>query len=99
MARAKWSYRRDSAGIREVLKLMRPEVEHAAKEIANNAQQAPEIADRGLEVTVTPYTTDRAAAAVTIASAAGLPIEGKHGTLAHAAREAGYAVKRREPRE
>jgi hypothetical protein len=48
-----------------------------------------------LPITVRSYTTDRAAAAVTIAHPAGMAEQAKHGTLTRAAGTAGLQVRGR----
>lgn len=81
----------DYAAIGRILRVqMREPVLKAAREIAAHVDLGS-VTDA--EVQVTPYTTDRAAAAVTIAHPAGTAMEAKHGTLRKAAAAAGYEVK------
>lgn len=75
-------------------------VDDAAAEIAEN------VDTRGLEavtgqrldtlVTVQPYTTDRAAALITIAHPGGQALQAKHGALTAAAAAAGIVVTRKK---
>lgn len=80
----------DRAGIAEVLKvMMRAPVDEAAAAIAANVDVGSVTE---AEVVTRSYTTDRAAAAVSIAHPAGLAIEAKHGALRKAAASQGLKV-------
>ncbi|GAA4981243.1 hypothetical protein [Actinopolymorpha pittospori] len=97
MASAK--VRLDHAGIAEVLRSgeVRAALDDLAGTVAGNASSSPEwqrYAARG-EVRVASYTTDRAAAAVTLAHPGGLGMQAKHGTLTRAAGAAGLEVRER----
>jgi hypothetical protein len=84
----------DSPGIAEILKSA-----EVASEVAEAAYSVADYADHttqaGVEipVEVDTYTTDRAAAGVTLAHPAGLGIEAKYGVLARAASAAGLEVR------
>ena len=80
-------FERDSKGIREMLLSMGPQVEAVARQIAANVNE-PDY-----PVEVRTYTTDRAAAAVSIAHPAGQRIQAKRGSLTRAAAAAGYEVR------
>ena len=81
----------DHAGIAEILKVnMRGPVDAAAAAIAANVDVGSVTEAK---VVTRSYTTDRAAAAITIAHPAGLRMELKHGTLRKAASAAGLTVK------
>jgi hypothetical protein len=69
-------------------------VDGAAERVAANARsQGHHVRDGSdLPVTVTSYTTDRAAAAVTLAHAAGTAMQAKHGVLTKAAADEGLEV-------
>lgn len=69
---------------------MRGPVDAAARDIAARVDVGSVTE---AEVTVRPYTTDRAAAAVSIAHPAGLAIEAKHGALKKAAASVGLEVR------
>ena len=75
------TFKPDRQGIEEILKtLPRDEINALAEKVADNAGDA---------VWVDSYTTDRAAASVTIPAAR----QAKHGTLTKAASAAGLEVK------
>ena len=76
----------DSKGMRELLLSLRAEVRAAADAVASNVDA------RGKPVEVRAYTTDRAAASVSIAHPAGLAIQAKYGALTKAAAAAGLEV-------
>jgi hypothetical protein len=77
-------FKPDHQGIEEILKtLPRAEINALAQRVAGNAGDA---------VWVNHYTTDRAAASVTIPAAR----QAKHGTLTKAASAAGLEVKAKE---
>lgn len=86
--------RLNSDGIEEVLKSdeVRSAIEDAALEIGVAVEASPEAQRNGVPVTVDTYETDRAAAEVVMAHAAGLPIEAKHGTLIRSAGASGLEV-------
>lgn len=90
--------RLDHRGMEEVLKSVEvaAEVEALADEVAANAREDDAVVRNEVEVRVSTYETDRAAAAVTLADPAGLPIEAKHGSLTRAATAAGLEVRSTE---
>ena len=78
-------------GVAEILKdRMRGPIDALARQIADRVDVGT-VTDA--EVTVRSYTTDRAAAAVTIAHPAGLSMQAKHGSLTKAAASLGLEVK------
>lgn len=82
--------RLDSGAIEQILKVeMRAPITAIAQEIASNVSTGSVDA----RVTVKEYTTDRAAAAVTIAHPAGLAIQAKYGALTKAAAAVGLEVR------
>lgn len=81
----------DPDALAELLKVtMRGPIDDAARKVAD-AVDVGSVTDA--PVTVRAYTTDRAAAAVTIAHPAGLAIQAKHGALTKAAASVGLEVK------
>ena len=81
--------RLDHSAIEDMLKNdMRGPIDELATTIAGNVSTGSVDA----QVTVKSYTTDRAAAAVTIAHPAGLAIEAKYGALKKAAAAEGLEV-------
>jgi len=78
----------DSAGMAAMLKSsgVRSAVHQAAEEIAERVKHDPAIVRHGIaeSVDVLDITTDRAAAIVAIAHAAGRGIEAKHASLTKA---------------
>jgi uncharacterized protein with gpF-like domain len=77
------------AGVSEILKeRMRGPIDALARQIADRV----DVGSTGAEVIVRSYTTDRAAAAVSIAHPAGLAIQAKHGSLTKAAASLGLEV-------
>jgi hypothetical protein len=86
----------DHDGIAELLKggQIRALVDEAAQSVASNVTDV-EVSDGEAPVVVDSYTTDRAAASVTLAHAAGLALQAKHGTLTRAAGAAGLEVTER----
>lgn len=77
-------------GIQEILKVrMRKPIDELADRIAANVDVGS-VSDAPVQVR--SYTTDRAAASVTIAHAAGIAIEAKHGALRKAAASQGFEV-------
>lgn len=90
MARVKVNL--DIAAVGKILREdCRPMVDEAARAIAAAVDMSVTSVDS--KVTVRSYTTDRAAAAVSIAHPAGLAIEAKHGVLRRAAASQGLEVK------
>ena len=89
--------RLDSNGIGDLLKssAMRSAVDKAANAVAENARDQGHTVESGeaLPVTVTSYTTDRAAASVALAHPAGVAMQAKYGVLTKAASDAGMEVK------
>lgn len=69
-------------------------VNSLARSVAANAQHTTE-AGVLLPIIVDEYTTDRRAASVTIAHAAGLAAQAKHGVLTKAAASVGLEVRAR----
>lgn len=92
MARTK--LRLDSPGILEVLKSadVASLVADTADSVASNVSETVRSGEP-LPVKVATYTTDRAAAGVTLAHPAGLGMEAKHGSLSKAAAAAGLEVR------
>lgn len=81
----------DRAGIGAVLRsTLRTLVNDAAHRVAANVKVAS-----GVPVVMRPYTTDRAAASVTIQHRDGAAMQAKNGALTRAAAAAGLEVKRR----
>ena len=76
---------------RVLKKQLRGPMTRLAAEIAANVD-----VPSGVPVTVRPYTTDRAAAAVTIAHPSGVAEQAKHGALTKAAARLGVEVTARE---
>lgn len=87
-------FRPDRHGYRQVLNSaeVAAEVNRLAERIAANAHHRTQ-AGVDLEIVVDEYTTDRGAASVTIAHAAGLATQAKYGTLTRAAAAVGLEVK------
>jgi hypothetical protein len=89
--------RLDSRGIREVMKSaeMAAEVRDVAEQIADNALSQGHRVSSGeaLPVKVDTYTTDRAAASVTLNHPAGMGMQAKYGVLTKAAGDAGLEVR------
>lgn len=88
----------DHKGIGQVLKSaeVAKAIAEVGHDVAARAQTDEAVSRHGAEVKVTPYTTDRAAVGVTIAHAAGVGIEAKHGVLSRAAGAEGLEVRGRE---
>lgn len=90
----------DHAGIGAVLKSaeVREAVGGLAADVHSNVRSHPAVVRNGVadSVRLESYTTDRAAFAVVIAHAAGLPIQAKHGALTQAAGAAGLEVRERD---
>ena len=86
--------RLDRAGMAEMLKSagLARDVEAAAQRVAANVGEVS-THDGPVPATVSTYTTDRAAAAVSIAHPAGIGLEAKYGVLAKAAAAAGLEVR------
>lgn len=93
----------NQAGIAAIAKSaeMKALVDEAAERIADNIRSLGiRVGDRDggpreveLPVKVTTTTTDRAHATVTLAHAAGVAVQAKHGALTKAAAAAGVSVK------
>lgn len=84
---AKITFKRDSAGIRRLLQEhpgVRREIDAAARRVA---------ASTGTKAEVSTYTTDRAAAAVSVKASE----QAKRGVLTRAAAAAGLEVTTRDP--
>lgn len=80
----------DYEGIGEILRnVIRPAINEIAAEVAAR------VDSNGHPVTVRPYTTDRAAAAVTIAHPSGRALQAKNGALTRAAASVGLEVTER----
>lgn len=88
---------RDTAGIAELEKSdgVAAAVKALAVQVAANAESQHRAVSSGqvLPVKVDTYTTDRAAASVTLAHPAGLAMQAKYGVLTKAAAGAGLEVK------
>ena len=85
--------RLDHAGIEEMLKSAEVAgvIDDAAAAVASGVSETARDG-QAVPVEVDSYTTDRAAAGVTMAHPAGLGIEAKRGTLSRAAAAAGLEV-------
>ena len=89
-------YKSDRAGLKALLKsgemaaLVDPKARQIAANVDNQLSRGEEV-----PVVVDEYTTDRRAASVTLAHAAGLAMQAKYGTLTRAASAAGLEVKSR----
>lgn len=84
-------FRRDRRGIGEILRVQAaPAVNELASQIRDKV--AADIDDETIEVTMTPYTTDRGAAAVTIADPEGMELQARDGALTRAAASVGLDV-------
>jgi hypothetical protein len=70
-------------------------VQGLALDVADNADGFETSKGEPVPVTTSFYTTDRAAAAVTLAHPAGMPLQAKYGVLTSAAAEAGLEVRSR----
>ncbi len=70
-------------------------IDALAEKVADNVRGQGLIVTSGaaLPVTVSHYTTDRAAAAVVLAHPAGIGMQAKHGALTKAAADAGLEVR------
>lgn len=90
--------RLDHKGILDMLKSddVRAEIDSYAERIHEIVANADEVTRNAAPTDVKHYTTDRAAAAVTIVHAAGLAIQAKYGTLTRAAKAVGLQVKARK---
>lgn len=89
------SFRRSSKGVAEILR--RPETAAAINDLAEQIHAAvvDEVGDAGIDVEMEPYTTDRAAAAVTITDPRGLWLQATQGTLTRAAARFGLDIAAR----
>lgn len=87
-------FKPDHGGFRQILKSreLAGEVNQLARRIAAGAQHTTSKGET-LPIVVDEYTTDRAAASVTIAHPAGLATQAKHGTLTKAAAAVGLEVR------
>lgn len=88
---AKATFKRDSSGIREFLQTdpgVRREIDAAARRVAAGVP---------MDTTVDAYTTDRAAAAVTVKDRRGAAEQAKRGVLTRAAAAAGLEVTVKGP--
>lgn len=86
----------DDAGMKEMLRNNPRElINSLGASIGSEVEASSSIAEHDVEVTVRPYTTDRAGCAVSIVGAGGLAIEAKHALLTRAAARAGLQVRRR----
>ncbi len=98
MARSR--IRLDHAGIGEVLKSapVRLQIEGLGNTVAGALRSQPTVVRRGIadRVEVDSYTTDRAAVAVTLTHAAGVPMQAKHGVMTQSAGAAGLTVREKE---
>lgn len=87
----------DRDGIKSMLRSagVRREVNQLAHKVAGAARAQGHTVTSGeaLPIKVDEYTTDRAAAAVTITHPAGIGMQAKHGVLTKAAAAAGLTVK------
>lgn len=87
------TFRPNRRGIGELLKTQTSEaVNEAAEQIRT---QVAGLVDDDIEVTVEPYTTDRGAAAVTIADPLGMELQATTGALTRAAAQVGLEVTSR----
>jgi hypothetical protein len=88
--------RLDSGGIGEMLRSdgVRGVIDSLAESVAGNVNESSSNGD-SIPVEVSSYTTDRAAAGVTMAHPAGLALEAKYGPLAKAAASVGLEVRAR----
>lgn len=84
--------RLDSGGMSEVLNSgeVRAQIDALANSVASNVDTGSVSEAR---IVVDSYTTDRAAASVTIAHPAGLRLQAKYGSLTKAAASAGLEVR------
>jgi len=82
----------------EVGRILREDMREPIDELAAAIADAVEIPTHpDAEIMVRSYTTDRAAAAVSIAEAYGLNVEAVHGPLRKAAASLGLDVKSKKP--
>lgn len=87
----------DSAGMLAVLQSseVRAEINAAAEDIGNFVRGNASVQARAADVVVDHYTTDRAAASVTIKHPGGRGIEAKYGPLTRGAGAVGLEVRAR----
>lgn len=85
----------DRRGLEDLLKHeLAGEIHKLAEQVAENVKaQGLTVNGDELPLVVDKYTTDRAAASITIKHPAGLPMEAKYGVLTKAAAAAGLEVK------
>ena len=90
--------RLDSPGILEMLQSsdVALVIAEAAESVASGVRETAHGGET-IPVVVDEYTTDRAAAGVTMAHAAGIGMEAKHGSLSRAAEGAGLEVHGESP--
>ncbi|UAJ16187.1 hypothetical protein SEA_MALIBO_10 [Gordonia phage Malibo] len=87
------TFRLNRRGVSELLKTQAGEVVNEAAEQIR--AQVAGLVDDDIEVTVQPYTTDRGAAAVTIADPQGMELQATTGALTRAAAQVGLEVTSR----
>ncbi|MEW2578345.1 hypothetical protein [Streptomyces syringium] len=85
-------FRLDRAGVRELLRgqNVRRLIDGVAEQVAAHVRAA---VPAGTRIDVSPYTTDRGAAAVAVLDVRAMAWQAKHGTLTRAAGAAGLEVK------
>lgn len=89
-----WRFRHASSDVRRILQTMfNDDLDKIARDIGAGVEIDLGTLEHDAPVIVDSYTSDRHVATVTIASAAGLPIEAKHGVLTRVAAEHGFTVK------
>lgn len=84
----------DHKGMAEMLKSgeVASVIAATAESVASAARAEEAVERNNVPVETRSYTTDRAATAVSLAHPAGVPIEGKYGSLTRAAGSAGLTV-------
>ncbi len=85
------TFRPDRKGISEILKKQTAGAINGLASQIHSQAQASVYSD--VEVTMEPYTTDRAAASVTIADPRGLEMQARDGVLTRAAATLGLEVR------
>ena len=87
-------FRLNRRGVGQILKEQcGPAISEVAEQVASHVRAA--IDDDSIEVVVDTYTTDRGAAAVTIADNRGMEFQASDGALTRAAAAVGLEVKSR----
>jgi hypothetical protein len=88
-------FRPDRHGLKQLLQSLDGPVNSLADQVASNLKSQGRTVAHGdtMPVVVDLYTTNRAAASVTIAHPAGLAVQAKHGALTAAAAAAGLEVR------